>query len=103
MKQVMNPPRGKSKIPAALLWFARKDKRFVAALSHAYSEDDNNDFMQNKVMIIDDRIVVTGSYNFSGNAESNDANMLIVESGAVATPYTVYFDLLFEQNQKHVA
>jgi phosphatidylserine/phosphatidylglycerophosphate/cardiolipin synthase-like enzyme len=102
MKQVMNPPRGKSKIPAALFWFAREDKRFVAALYHAYSEYDNNDFIHNKVMIIDDRIVITGSYNFSGNAESNDENMLILESGAVAA-YTAYFDVLFEQYQKHDA
>ena len=36
--------------------------------------------MHNKVIIIDDRIVVTGSYNFSENAESNDENMLILES-----------------------
>lgn len=56
MKQVMNPPRGKSKIPAALFWFARRDKRSVAALSHAYNEYDNNEFMHNKVIIIDDRI-----------------------------------------------
>ena len=58
--------------------------------------------MHNKVMIIDDRIVITGSYNFSGNAESNDENMLILESGAVAA-YTAYFDVLFEQYQKHDA
>ena len=31
MKQVMYPSRGKSKIPPALFWFARKDKRFVAS------------------------------------------------------------------------
>jgi hypothetical protein len=72
MIQVMNPPRGKSKIPPALFWFARKDKRFVAAPSHAYSQNDNNDFMHNKVMIIYD------SYNSSENAESNDENMLIL-------------------------
>jgi phosphatidylserine/phosphatidylglycerophosphate/cardiolipin synthase-like enzyme len=100
MKQVMTPPRGKSKIPAALFWFARKDKRFVAAPSHAYSQNDNNDFMHNKVMIIDDRIVVTGSYNFSENAESNDENMLILESSAVAAAYTAYFESLFTQYQK---
>ena len=35
-------------------------------------------------MIIDDRIVITGSYNFSENAESNDENTLILESGDVA-------------------
>ena len=100
MKQVMSPPRGKSKIPATLFWFATKDKRFVAAPSHAYSQNDNNDFMHNKVIIIDDRIVITGSYNFSENAESNDENMLILESNAVAAAYTTYFEDLFAQYQK---
>ncbi len=57
--------------------------------------------MYNKVMIIDDRIVVTGSYNFSENAESNDKNMLILESSMAAAAYTKYFELLFEQYQKH--
>jgi len=58
--------------------------------------------MHNKVIIIDDRIVVTGSYNFSENAESNDENMLILESSRIADAYTQYFDRLFEQYQKHV-
>jgi phosphatidylserine/phosphatidylglycerophosphate/cardiolipin synthase-like enzyme len=103
MKQVMNPPRGKSKIPAALFWFARNDKRFVAAPSHAYSQNDNNGFMHNKVMIIDDRIVITGSYNFSEAAESNDENILILRSTEAAAAYTAYFDRLFEQYQKRGA
>jgi len=88
MKKVMSPPRGRSKIPATLFWFGRKDKRFVAAPSHAYSQNDNNDFMHNKVMIIDDRIVVPGSYNFSEATESNDENMLILESSPVAAAYS---------------
>ena len=99
----MKPPKGKSKIPTALFWFAKKDKRFVAAPSHAFSQNDNNDFMHNKLMIIDDRIVITGSYNFSENAESNDENMLVLESNAAAAAYAAYFDVLFEQYQKHGA
>ena len=71
--------------------------------SHPYTKIDNNDFMHNKVIIIDDRIVVTGSYNFSENAESNDENMLILESSRIADVYTQYFDRLFEQYQKHGA
>jgi phosphatidylserine/phosphatidylglycerophosphate/cardiolipin synthase-like enzyme len=103
MKQVMYPSRGTSKIPPALFWFARKDKRFVAAPSHAFSENDNNDFMHNKVMILDDSTVITGSYNFSESAESNDENMLILESSDVANAYTAYFEALFAQYQKHGA
>jgi phosphatidylserine/phosphatidylglycerophosphate/cardiolipin synthase-like enzyme len=91
MKQVMYPSIGTSKIPPASFWFARKDKRFVAAPSHAFSENDNNDFMHNKVMILDDNTVITGSsYNFSESAESNDENMLILESSDVANAYSTY-------------
>jgi phosphatidylserine/phosphatidylglycerophosphate/cardiolipin synthase-like enzyme len=59
--------------------------------------------MHNKVMIIDDRIVITGSYNFSENAENNDENMLILESSEAAASYTKYFEVLFEQYQKRGA
>jgi len=59
--------------------------------------------MHNKVMILDDSIVITGSYNLSESAESNDENMLILESSDVANAYTKYFDVLFELYQKHGA
>jgi len=54
-----------------------------------------NDFMHNKVMIIDDKVVITGSYNFSENAEANDENLLIFESAALAGAYDKYFNALF--------
>ena len=76
------------------------DKRFVAANSHAFVKSDNNNFMHNKVMIIDDNVVITGSYNFSENAELNDENILIIESAAAAASYTKYFDTLFQVYQK---
>lgn len=42
----------------------------------------------NKVMIIDDCIVCTGSYNFSKAAnEKNDENMLVIRSSEVAKKY----------------
>ncbi len=103
MKQVMHPPKGKSKTDPKLFWFANGDRRFVAAPSHAYSHLDNNDFMHNKVMILDERIVITGSYNFSENAESNDENQLIIESKDVAAAYLQYFEALYAQYQKHGA
>jgi phosphatidylserine/phosphatidylglycerophosphate/cardiolipin synthase-like enzyme len=34
--------------------------------------------LHDKVLIIDHKIVVTGSYNFSRNAETNDENTLII-------------------------
>ena len=100
MKNVMKRPKGKSKLDPKLFWFASGDKRFVAAPSHAFVKSDNNNFMHNKVMIIDDRVVITGSYNFSENAELNDENVLVMESPAIAAAYTNYFDKLFNEYQK---
>ena len=82
-------------------WFANGDPRFVAANSHAFNgTGDMNDFMHNKVMIIDDKVVITGSYNFSENAEANDENLLVFESAALAGAYNRYFNALFAQYQK---
>lgn len=45
--------------------------------------------MHHKVIIIDNRTVITGSYNYSANAEyRNDENILIVRSPAIAELYT---------------
>jgi phosphatidylserine/phosphatidylglycerophosphate/cardiolipin synthase-like enzyme len=77
----------------ASFWFT-KDPRFVAAPSHAYHPGEN-DFMHNKVLIIDDHLVVTGSYNFSENAEANDENVLLIDNRAVAAAYIQYFDTLY--------
>ena len=99
MKNVM-----KKKMTDPNFWFAQGDPRFVAAPSHAFIKSgDKNDFMHNKVLIIDDKIVITGSYNFSENAEANDENLLIFESAAVAGAYTKYFNALFDQYKKHGA
>lgn len=90
MKDAM---RGTHKDPT-LFWFA-EDPRFAQAPSHAFSPNRENDFMHNKVMIIDDHLVLTGSYNFSENAEANDENMLRIDSTEIAHAYTAYFDTLF--------
>lgn len=103
MKQVMHPPHGKSKTPPALFWFADGDARFVAAPSHAFSDSDNNDFMHDKVMILDGKKVITGSYNFSESAEANNEAMMVIESADVARAYEKYFDVVFAEYQKHGA
>lgn len=51
----------------------------------------------NKVMIIDDSIVCTGSYNFSKAAnERNDENLLVIRSAEVATRYTTAWNKIRE-------
>ena len=91
MKDAM---RGTHQDPA-LFWFTQ-DPHFVAAPSHAFNPKREQDFMHNKVMIVDNRYVITSSYNFSENAELNDENILVIDSPDVATAYTDYFDALFK-------
>jgi phosphatidylserine/phosphatidylglycerophosphate/cardiolipin synthase-like enzyme len=84
----------------SLFWFLR-DQRFVAAPSHSFDPTREQDFMHNKVMIVDDQTVLTGSYNFSENAESNDENALRIESRNVVEAYSSYFDSLFATYSAH--
>ncbi|HVG97435.1 MAG TPA: phospholipase D-like domain-containing protein [Chloroflexota bacterium] len=51
-------------------------------------QDGNPYVLHHKVFVIDDRITVFGSYNFSDNAAtSNDENMLIVDDPALAASF----------------
>ena len=64
--------------------------------------DGNSANMHDKVMIIDDQIVITGSYNFSASAEHrNDENTLIIRSPEIAQEYLAEFGRIFDQAQKN--
>ena len=52
-----------------------------------------HDFMHNKVLICDDT-VVTGSYNFSANAEKNAENQVRITDPALAGQYVDYVDAI---------
>ncbi len=53
--------------------------------------------LHHKVLVIDGEIVVTGSYNFSANAEKrNDENVLVIHDAEVASKYLEEFWLLWE-------
>ena len=59
----------------------------------AVRRDENPSFLHHKVIIVDDHIVITGSLNFSDNAnESNDENVLIVDNADIAALYLQEFD-----------
>ena len=92
----MKKIRKESRQDPELFWFM-DDKRFVGAPTHPFSPDHENDFMHNKFVIINDNIVVTGSYNLSENAEGNDENLLVIESSKVAAAYIKYFDALYDK------
>ena len=56
-------------------------------------QDGNPRFMHNKFIVIDERIVVTGSMNYSTNAEeSNDENVMIIDNAEIARLYLEEFD-----------
>jgi len=55
--------------------------------------DGNGAFMHNKVIIVDERYVATGSLNFSSNAEtSNDENVIIIDNPEIAALYMADFE-----------
>lgn len=72
------------------------DDEFLTREGAQIRMDENPYTMHNKVIIIDTETVIAGSNNFSNNAEeSNDENVLIIHSPAVAERYTRRFEALF--------
>jgi len=60
--------------------------------------DGNPNFMHNKVIIVDERFVITGSLNFSTSAEeSNDENVIIIDNPEIASLYLQEFDRIWAQ------
>jgi phosphatidylserine/phosphatidylglycerophosphate/cardiolipin synthase-like enzyme len=58
--------------------------------------DSSRHSMHHKVIVIDARIVITGSYNFSRSAqEYNDENVLIIHDVATATRFLLEFERIF--------
>jgi len=61
-------------------------------------QDGNASFLHDKIIIIDNSIVVTGSLNYSTNAdESNEENVVIVDNAEIAALYLQEFDKLWNQ------
>lgn len=64
-------------------------------------EDGSCYLLHHKVMIIDDQIVITGSYNFTNSAEKdNDENLLIIADREVAQRYSQEFTRIYKQAQQ---
>ena len=59
----------------------------------AFRADGREPFMHNKFVVVDERAVWTGSFNFTRNcATKNDNNALILRSPLLAANYTAEFD-----------
>ena len=61
-------------------------------------QDGNSSFLHDKIIVVDNSIVVTGSLNYSSNAdESNEENIVILENAEIAHLYLQEFDKLWNQ------
>lgn len=65
-------------------------------------KSERGGIMHNKFCVIDNQIVITGSYNWTDNAELKNAeNINITENdNALATKYSVEFNKLWNQSRK---
>ncbi len=62
--------------------------------------DGNIYKLHHKVIIIDQRYVVTGSYNFSENAESrNDENSVVIDDFSIAAQFEAEFNKVYQQGE----
>lgn len=60
--------------------------------------DGNCHTMHHKVMILDERVVITGSYNFTRRAEEvNDENLLIIDDPGLARAFAEEFTRVYRQ------
>ncbi len=63
-------------------------------------EDGNCYILHHKVIVIDERTVITGSYNFTSSAEKdNDENLVIVDDPILARAYLDEFERVYAQAQ----
>jgi phosphatidylserine/phosphatidylglycerophosphate/cardiolipin synthase-like enzyme len=61
-------------------------------------EDGNCYFLHHKLIVIDDRLVISGSYNFTASAErENDENLLVIADAGLARAYREEFERLYAQ------
>jgi phosphatidylserine/phosphatidylglycerophosphate/cardiolipin synthase-like enzyme len=60
-------------------------------------QDGNPNFLHHKVIIIDEQIVITGSFNFTENADTgNNENVIIINNAEIAKHYTEEFQRVWE-------
>ncbi len=69
----------------------------LRAAVHDVLPDGNPYIMHHKVIIVDDATAILGSYNFTGNAENNnDENLLIIHDPEVVALFVAEFGRVYE-------
>lgn len=57
-------------------------------------------YMHNKFMIIDNKVVATGSFNYSNNADTkNDENLIFIYDYVLAAKYYLEFNELWDESK----
>ncbi|MDZ4770068.1 MAG: phospholipase D-like domain-containing protein [Chloroflexota bacterium] len=78
--------------------FSELTKLFCAGMD--VRQDGGSFVLHHKVFIIDSRIVLTGSFNFSANAtNSNDENLIVIDDPTIAALYIEEFDKRLAQSR----
>lgn len=80
--------------------FSTVSAKLSGKQSTPYTPTSLHDFMHNKVLVCDDT-VVTGSYNFSANAERNAENQLRITDPELAGQYCDYIQVIAAQYAHH--
>jgi len=61
-------------------------------------QDGNGSFLHDKIIIVDNTIVVTGSLNYSSSADdANEENVVILDNAEIASLYLQEFEKLWDQ------
>lgn len=74
-----------------------KSRYFVNNAIEGIRISSNNYIMHNKFAVIDNKIVITGSYNWTASAgERNDENLLVIDDKNVVNKYQNQFNNLWD-------
>ena len=99
LENINNAIKKKNKEIKRLI-FVDKDNNFFNESYIIY--DNRSSYMHNKFCIIDDELLITGSFNPTINGrDKNDNNIIIIKSKTIADIYNKYFfELIKEHNTK---
>jgi len=84
--------------------FEEKDSQAGLLVRHGISTlvDGNHRAAHNKVMVLDDRVVISGSFNFTKHSERDNAeNLLVIRDRALAEKYAANWKLHAEHSQPY--
>jgi phosphatidylserine/phosphatidylglycerophosphate/cardiolipin synthase-like enzyme len=60
--------------------------------------DGNCYVMHHKVIVLDGQHTITGSFNFTGSAQDqNDENVLVIDDRSLAALYSAEFERIYDQ------